>query len=88
MDPMKNFTNIVEGAYRVKKLFGVDPFTSKEYNKGRLPGSAPISTLLANHVVKVVRTEFFTKEIPSYLGKDYAINQLCAFCPIDIFRGK
>lgn len=75
MKSIKNFTNIVEGVCRVKELFGVNPFTSKEYNEGRLPGSALIDTLVANHVVKVVKTEYFTKEVHSYGGKDYAVNQ-------------
>lgn len=75
MESIKNFTNIVEGACRVKELFGVNPFTSKEYNEGRLPGSALIDTLVTNHVVKVVKTEYFTKEVHSYWGKDYAVNQ-------------
>lgn len=75
MESIKNFTNIVEGACRVKELFGVNPFTSKEYNEGRLPGSALIDTLVTNHVVKIVRTEYFTKEVNSYWGKDYAVNQ-------------
>lgn len=75
MESIKNFTNIVEGACRVKKLFGVNPFTSKEYNEGRLPGSALIDTLVINHVIKVVKTEYFTKEVHSHWGKDYAVNQ-------------
>lgn len=75
MESIKNFTNIVKGACRVKELFGVNPFTSKEYNEGRLRGSALIDTLVVNGVVKVVRTEYFTKEVRSYIGKDYVVNQ-------------
>lgn len=75
MNPIKSFTNIVEGGRRIMELFGVNPFTSKEYNEHRLPGSATIDTLMTNHVVKVVRKEYFTKEVPSYFGKDYVVNQ-------------
>lgn len=75
MESIKNFTNIVKGARRVKELFGINPFTSKEYNEGRLPESALIDTLVVNGVVKVVRTEYFTKEVRSYIGKDYVVNQ-------------
>ena len=75
MESIKNFTNIVKGACRVKELFGINPFTSKEYNEDRLPGAALIDTLVVNGVVKVVRTEYFTKEVRSYIGKDYAVNQ-------------
>ena len=75
MKSVKNFINLVEGACRIKKLFGVNPFTSKEYNEGRLPRSATIDTLVTNHVVKIVRKEYFTKEIPSDFGKDYVANQ-------------
>lgn len=75
MESIKNFINIVEGGRRIKELFGVNPFTSKEYNEHRLPRSATIDTLVANNVVKVVRKEYFTKEIPSYFGKDYVVNQ-------------
>lgn len=75
MESIKNFTNIVEGVCRVKELFGTNPFTSKEYNEGRVRGSALIDTLVTNHVVKVVLTEYFTKEVNSYWGKDYAVNQ-------------
>lgn len=75
METIKNFTNIVEGACRVKELFGVNPFTSKQYNEGRKPGSAVIDTLVVNHIVKVVKTEEFEKEISSYWGKDYIVNR-------------
>ena len=75
MKSIKNFTNIVKGACRVKELFGINPFTSKEYNEGRLRGSALLDTLVINGVVKVVRTEYFTKEVRSCYGKDYAVNQ-------------
>ena len=75
MNNIKSFTNIVEGGRRIKELFGVNPFTSKEYNEHRLPGSATINTLVDNHVVKIVHKEYFTKEIPSYFGKDYIVNQ-------------
>ena len=75
MKTIKNFINIVEGACRVKELFEVNPFTSKEYNEGRKPGSAVIDTLVINHIVKVVKTEYFTKEVSSYWGKNYAVNQ-------------
>lgn len=75
MNPIKSFTNIVEGVRLIKELFGVNPFTSKEYNEHRLPGSATIDTLVVNHVVKIVHKEYFTKEIPSSSGKDYIVNQ-------------
>lgn len=75
METIKNFTNIVEGACRVKELFGVNPFTSKQYNEGRKPGSAVIDTLVVNHIVKVVKTEEFEKEVPSYWGKEYMVNK-------------
>lgn len=75
METIKNFTNIVEGACRIKELFGVNPFTSKQYNEGRTPGSAVIDTLVTNHIVKIVKTEYFTKEVSSYWGKNYAVNQ-------------
>lgn len=75
MKSIKNFTNVVEAVCRIKELFGVNPFTSKEYNEGRLPRSAVIDTLVINHVVKVVRTEYFTKEVRSCLGKDYVVDQ-------------
>lgn len=75
MESIKNFTNIVEGACRVKELFGVNPFTSKEYNEGRKRGSALLDTLVINHVVKVVKTEEFEKEVPSYGGKEYMVNR-------------
>ena len=75
MKSVKNFTNVVDGACRIKELFGVNPFTSKEYNEGRLPRSAKIDTLVANHIVKIVRTEYFTKEFSYLLGTDYAVDQ-------------
>lgn len=72
-----NFTdaaNLAEAVCRVKELFGTNPFTSKEYNTNRPKGMALLSTLENHHIVTIVKTETFEKEVNSYYGAEYVLN--------------
>lgn len=72
-----NFTdaaNLAEAVCRVKELFGTNPFTSKEYNTNRPKGMALLSTLENHHIVTIVKTETFEKEVDSYYGAEYVLN--------------
>lgn len=72
-----NFTdaaNLAEAVCRVKELFGTNPFTSKEYNTNRPKGMALLSTLENHHIVTVVKTETFEKEVDSCYGAEYVLN--------------
>ena len=73
-----NFTdaaNLAEAVCRVKELFGTNPFTSKEYNADRPKGAALLSTLENHHIVTIVKTETFEKEVDSdYNSVEYVLN--------------
>lgn len=72
-----NFTdaaNLAEAVCRVKELFGTNPFTSKEYNTNRPKGMALLSTLENHHIVTIVKTETFEKEVNSCYGAEYVLN--------------
>ena len=72
-----NFTdaaNLAEAVCRVKELFGTNPFTSKEYNTNRPKGMALLSTLENHHIVTIVKTETFEKEVDSCYGAEYVLN--------------
>ena len=72
-----NFTdaaNLAEAVCRVKELFGTNPFTSKEYNTNRPKGMAMLSTLENHHIVTIVKTETFEKEVNSCYGAEYVLN--------------
>ena len=72
-----NFTdaaNLAEAVCRVKELFGTNPFTSKEYNTKRPKGMALLSTLENHHIVTIVKTETFEKEVDSCYGAEYVLN--------------
>ena len=66
--------NLAEAICRVKELFGTNPFTSKEYNTNRPKGMALLSTLENHHIVTIVKTETFEKEVNSEIEVDASLD--------------